>query len=77
MKTRKRTKISKKITKRKNTNNKPIFNFSPQVLSIIDEYWDLVIEYQTKHKKALISLITTHKRAPTSQLDSEPRALRT
>tara|TARA_B100001996_G_scaffold37637_1_gene27732 strand:- start:93 stop:674 length:582 start_codon:yes stop_codon:yes gene_type:complete len=68
MKTRKRTKISKKMTKRKNTNNKPIFNFSPQVLSIIDEYWDLVIEYQTKQdrfKQAFKDSIKWKKNLPT------------
>ena len=49
MKTRKRTKIPKKtFTKRKATTRN---HFSPQVLNLIDEYWDLVIEYQTKQNR--------------------------
>tara|TARA_B100001175_G_scaffold282602_1_gene261854 strand:+ start:9074 stop:9667 length:594 start_codon:yes stop_codon:yes gene_type:complete len=49
MKTRKRTKIPKKtFTKRKATTRN---HLSPQVLNLIDEYWDLVIEYQTKQNR--------------------------
>ena len=47
MKTRKRNKIQKKIY----TKRKSVERLSPQVLNLIDEYWDLVVEYQTKQDR--------------------------
>ena len=71
MKTRKRNKIHKKIyTKRKSVESvKPLLcRLSPQVLNLIDEYWDLVVEYQTKQdrfKQAFKDSVKWKKNLPT------------
>lgn len=64
MKTRKRNKIQKKIY----TKRKSLERLSPQVLNLIDEYWDLVVEYQTKQdrfKQAFKDSVKWKKNLPT------------